>query len=175
MSSLIESAFEARIDGWLAEHDSYPEVKVGNSGDGLHFEPRYAHGLLLLRSGRTASLAPAPGPRHPRAVEQAPGPAAPESRWAGLRARLEKVCALLRAPRWPSWCPRACPRHGSASAATLCWTAALRPALAEASRHSEMVDALRAVREVLEASTGAELEGHTGGSQLERLDPGRGS
>ena len=174
MSGVTEVAFEAHIASWLLEHGGYGRAKTGNAGDGSHLKPRHGHGLLCLRSGRIASLASVPGSCHPRAVGHAPGPAVPEPLWVGLHARLEEVCASLRTPRWPSWCPHPYPRRSSKPPATLCWVAARRPALAEPSRNREMVDALRAVREVLEASIGAELGGDIDASQPERFDPERG-
>ena len=175
MSEMSEAAFEANIPSWLVKYGGYRRAKISNAGDGLHFEPRHGHGLLRLRSGRVAPRACVPGSRLPGAVGHAPGHAARESRWSGLRARLEYVCALLRAPQWPSWCPRPCLRHGSEPAATLCWSPTRRPARAEPSRKREMVDALRASREVLEASIGVGFDADAEASQPELLDPGRGS
>ena len=174
MSGVTEAAFESHIASWLLERGGYGRAKTCNAGDGSHLKPRHGHGLLCLRSDRIASLASVPGSRHPRAVGHAPGPAVPEPLGVGLHTRLEEVCASLRAPRWPSWCPHPYPRRSSKPAATLCWVASLQPALAEPSRKREMVDALRASREVLEASIGGEFGGDTEASQPERLDPGRG-
>ena len=121
-----------------------------------------------------ACRAPVSGLRHPRSVELAPRPATPEPRWSELRTQLVGARAALGADRGLGWCPRPSPGPNGEPATTLRGVSAQRPTLADPTRNREMVDALRASREVLKASTGAGFDADTEASQPERLDPGHG-